>query len=378
MNRFMKLLTILLALAVLFAAACGDSDSSNNESNNGSDAGNGDLTDSGVPVGAPKILFVRPIDKATGVSVNTTVNVTFDREMDAGTFNNTSFGLKKGDVSVAIMVVYKDTTATLTPLSPLENGVTYTATVSTDVTDVAGKALESEKVWSFTTMLMAGNGPAAVDLGTAGDFVILAKSGISTTGTTAIVGDIAVSPVSASYVTGFSIAAPPTTHAKSPLVTGKILAADYDPPTPTKLTVAVLDMEGAYTDAAGRTLPDFTEHGAGNVDTMTLTAGLYKWGTNLEFANGVTLNGSADDVWIFQIAQDLQVGNGAIVTLSGGAQAKNVFWQVGGQVTIGTTARVQGILLTKTMIEMKTGAVLLGRAFAQTAVTLDGVAVTQP
>src|SRR5690554_3081358 len=252
MNRFMKLLTILLALAVLFAAACGDdSDSSNNNNRNnsadaGGDAGNGDLTDGGVPTGAPKILFVRPIDKATGVSVNATVNVTFDREMDAGTFNNASFALKKGDVAVAIMVVYKDATATLTPLSPLENGVTYTATVSTDVKDVAGKALETEKVWSFTTMLMKGSGPAAVDLGTAGDYVILAKSGISTTGTTAIVGDIAVSPVSASYVTGFSIVAPPTTHAQSPLVTGKILAADYDPPTPTKLTVAVLDMEGAY------------------------------------------------------------------------------------------------------------------------------------
>ncbi|MEO6098356.1 MAG: ice-binding family protein [Fibrobacteria bacterium] len=86
--------------------------------------------------------------------------------------------------------------------------------------------------------------------------MILAKTGISTTGTTAITGDIGVSPAAASYITGFSLKAPPTTYSTSPLVTGKVYAADYATPTPAKMTTSILEMEKAYTDAASRT-PNF-------------------------------------------------------------------------------------------------------------------------
>ncbi len=144
-------------------------------------------------------------------------------------------------------------------------------------------------------------------------------------------------------------------------------------------TTAVGDMETAYTDAAGRTLPNYTELYAGDVTGQTLTPGLYKWGTGvLVSAAGVTISGSATDVWIFQIAQNLTVANGAIVTLSGGALASNVFWQVAGQVTLGTTAAMKGIILCQTLIEMQTGATLNGRALAQSAVTLDANTVTKP
>ncbi len=230
--------------------------------------------------------------------------------------------------------------------------------------------------------LMAGSAYAAqpaVDLGTAGNFVILAKSGISTTGTTSINGDIGVSPIDSTAITGFGLIMDPSNQfATSSLVTGKVFAADYTSPTPTIMTAAVSDMETAYTNAAGRTLPDYTELGAGNIDGMTLTPGLYKWGTGVTIPNGVTLSGGSNDVWIFQIAQDLTVGNGAIVTLSGGAQAKNIFWQVAGETTLGTTSNVKGIILSKTAIVMNTGAKLNGRALAQTAVTLDANAVTAP
>jgi hypothetical protein len=145
----------------------------------------------------------------------------------------------------------------------------------------------------------------------------------------------------------------------------------------TLLTTAVSDMELAYTDAAGRTLPDFTELGAGNISGLTLVPGLYKWGTGVSIDTVVTLAGAANDVWIFQIAQDLTVANGAIVTLSG-AQAKNVFWQVAGQATLGTTADFKGTILSQTLISLNTGAVLSGRALAQTEVTLDQNAVTRP
>jgi len=210
--------------------------------------------------------------------------------------------------------------------------------------------------------------------------VILAKSGVSTTGTTAVVGDIGLSPAAASFVTGFALIADSTnTFSTSSLVTGKVYAADYTPPTPSNMTTAVSNMETAYTDAAGRATPDFTELYAGNISGRTLVPGLYKWGTGvLVTSAGVTLTGGADDVWIFQIAQDLTVNNSAIVTLSGGAQAKNVFWQVAGQATIGTGAQFKGIILSQTLISFNTGSELIGRALAQTAVTLNATSVTQP
>jgi hypothetical protein len=142
------------------------------------------------------------------------------------------------------------------------------------------------------------------------------------------------------------------------------------------LARTVYDMEAAYTDAAGRTLPDFTELGAGNIGGMTLAPGLYKWSTGVSIpANGVTLSGNNTDVWVFQIAQNLDVASGASVTLSGGAQARNIFWQVAGQTILGTTSDFTGVILCQTAIVMNTGATLTGRALAQTAVTLDANAI---
>ena len=113
-------------------------------------------------------------------------------------------------------------------------------------------------------------------------------------------------------------------------MTGKVYAADYAAPTPSNLTTAIGDMELAFTDAAGRA-PDVTELGAGNIGGMTLAPGVYKWGTGLLIPTDVTLTGSATDVWIFQIAQDLTVAAPRSV-LAGGALPKNVFWQVAGRV----------------------------------------------
>jgi hypothetical protein len=167
------------------------------------------------------------------------------------------------------------------------------------------------------------------------------------------------------------------TFATSSLVTGKAYASDYTAPTPATMTAAVSDMETAYTDAAGRTNPTATELGAGNIDGMTIAPGLYKWGTGVTIPTGVTLNcqGNSNAVFIFQISQDLTVGNGAIITLSG-CQAKNIFWQVAGQAILGTTSNFKGNILSQTLIDMQTGAALNGRALAQTAVTLDANSVT--
>lgn len=222
-------------------------------------------------------------------------------------------------------------------------------------------------------------GPSSINLGTAGDFVILTKTGISTTGTTSVVGNIGVSPAEATYITGFSLDLPAaSSYSTSSLVTGKVYAPSYAVPTPANISTAVSDMETAYTDGAGRTNPTATELGAGNIGGLTIAPGLYKWGTGVTIPTDVTLSGSSNDVWIFQIAQNLDISSAKKVILSGGARANNIFWVVAGQTTIGTNATFNGNILDQTAIVLNTGATLNGRALAQTAVTLDANAVTLP
>lgn len=218
----------------------------------------------------------------------------------------------------------------------------------------------------------------AVNLRSAGDYVILAESAISTVPPAVITGDLGISPMTATSVTGLSLIADSTNvFSTSAQVTGKVYAAADAIPTPANLTAAIGDMGLAFTDAAGRA-PDVTELGAGSIGGMTLAPGVYKWGTGVLIPTDLTLNGSATAVWIFQIAQTLTVSNAVAVHLTGGALAKNVFWQVAGSVDLGTTSHFEGIVLCQTMINLRTGASLAGRLMAQTAVTLDSSTVTQP
>ncbi|MCC5835062.1 MAG: DUF3494 domain-containing protein [Opitutales bacterium] len=229
---------------------------------------------------------------------------------------------------------------------------------------------------SLTHSLHAAQDP--VDLGSAGSFAILSKAGISTTGTTTIHGDIGVSPIDSTAITAFSLTLDATeTFATSPLVTGRVFASDYSEPTPANMTTAVGDMEIAYTDAAGRVSGDaITELGAGDISGQTVAPGLYKWGTGLLINADVYLSGPANKVWIFQIANNLTLADGARIILSGGAQPANIFWQVAGEVTLGTTAHFEGIILSNTAIHLNTGATINGALYAHTAVTLDSNAVT--
>jgi hypothetical protein len=220
---------------------------------------------------------------------------------------------------------------------------------------------------------------ASLNLGTAGNYVILAKSGISTVPPSAVTGNMGVSPIESSAITGFSLTLDSSGQfSTSSQVTGKVYAPDYAAPTPVNLTTAVSDMQTAYTDAAGRTLPDFTELGSGNIGGLTLAAGLYKWSTGVTIPTDVTLSGGSNEIWILQIAGDLTVAGGSAVILSGGAQAQNIFWQVAGGVGVdlGTTSQFAGTILTQAAINMETGASINGRLLAQTAVTLDANSIT--
>lgn len=219
-----------------------------------------------------------------------------------------------------------------------------------------------------------------VDLGTAGDYAILAKTGITTTAGTMIVGDIGVSPIAASAIVGFGLVLDPSGQfSTSSLVTGQVFASDYAAPTPTMLSAAIGDMEAAYTNAAGQADPDFVNLSGGNLNGEALTAGLYKWTSAVTITDSISLDGGGDpnSVWVFQIDNRLILENGSGIILTGGAQAQNIFWQTAEGATLGTGSHFEGILLTATDIAVQTGASVNGNLYAQTAVTLQGNSITQ-
>jgi len=224
-------------------------------------------------------------------------------------------------------------------------------------------------------------GPGDIVLGGAGNFEILTMAGISTTGVTSITGDIGVSPMAATGITGFGLIMDTNGQSShTPIVTGSVYASDYAPPTPANLTVAVADMLTAFTTANNLVTPaPIVDLYAGDISGRTLPAGLYKWSTGVLITNaGVTLTGGPNDTWVFQIAQDLTVNSSAIITLLGGAQAKNIFWVVSGQALLGTNVNFSGNILSKTLISLNTGAIVTGRLLAQTAVKLNTATVIMP
>jgi hypothetical protein len=325
---------------------------------------------------SPTKTSINPLNNVTGVPRNTAVEFTFSEEMDPLTINNSTFNLKQGATIVPGAVSYSGKTATFTPSSPLAAGTTYTATMTTGAKSLTGNSLAANTVWSFTTGGSTSS-LAVVNLGASANYVILAKSAINNISTSAVTGDLGLSPAATSYVTGLALTNA-TGYATSAQVTGKIFAADMADPTPINLTTAVSNMLTAYTDAAGRPSPDFSELGTGNIGGKTLVPGLYKWTTSVTMPSDVTISGSATDVWIFQISKDLTMSTAVKITLNGGALAKNIFWQVAGQATFGTTSHFEGIILSMTGITFQTGASINGRALAQTAVVLDANTITKP
>ncbi|HET8864136.1 MAG TPA: ice-binding family protein [Gracilimonas sp.] len=325
---------------------------------------------------APTVLSTNPANNDADVARNMAVTITFSEAMDPTTINANTFTLKQGTTTVPGDVTYSGTTATYTPTDIFSAGEVYTANISTGAKSAQGVALSSNTEWDFTT---AGSEEpiAAVDLGTAGNYVILAKTAINNNPTSAITGDLGLSPAATSYITGFALT-DNTGYATSDQVTGQIFAADMADPTPSNLTTAVGNMETAYNNAAGRENPDFVELYDGDIGGKTLTSGLYKWTSDVIVPASVTISGSADDVWIFQIAGNLNLSSDVEITLSDGAQAENIFWQVAGEVTAGTGSHFEGVILSMTGITLNTGATLNGRMLAQTAVILDANIVVEP
>lgn len=388
---------LLAALVVIATAGCGGGGGGSITAAPGVTVAPGAVGIAGGASTEPTVRSSSPMNGATNVptsqkvGIATSVVAIFSQPMNPLTINSApagsllTFTLREttgNNVPGTVSMNAASTVATFTPSATgLTPNTSYTATVSTAARHAAGAAMLNPVAWSFTTRAVASVGQSPVTLGTAGNFAILAKSGISNVPNSSVTGDIGVSPIAQTAITGFSVSADATnTFSRSTQVIGKIYAADFAPPTPAYMTTAVGDMEVAYIDAAARTLPDFTERGAGEIGGLTLVPGLYKWGTGVSISTHVTLSGSATDVWIFQVSGDLTQASATNVILTGGALAKNVFWQVagGGGVTIGTTAQFQGVVLTATAINLRTGASANSRLLAQTAVNLQQNSVTQP
>ncbi|MEX1241549.1 MAG: ice-binding family protein [Cyclobacteriaceae bacterium] len=317
----------------------------------------------------PAVSSTSPDNNAVGIARNNAITISFSTAMDPATINSSTIIIRQGSTVIPGDVTYSGTTATFTPTDSFLALTKYTITVTTGARTLAGNALPSNSESSFTT---GGSSSvrSVVILGDAVDYVIVAKTAINNSSTSTITGDLGLSPAATSYITGLALTNA-TGYATSSQVTGKLYAADMAAPTPDNLTVSVNNMVTAYNDAAGRTLPDFIELGTGNIGGKTLTPGLYKWTGNVTVPSSIVISGGADDVWIFQIAGNLTMSSAVNTTLSGGAQAKNIFWQVAGQATLGTTSHFEGTLLSKTGITLQTGASINGQLLAQTAVILD-------
>jgi hypothetical protein len=310
---------------------------------------------------APTVTTTNPLPGATGVAV---ITASFSEAMLISSIKASTFYLTgPGTVVIPGSVTYNFETriAQFVPNNSLAPDTGYTATVTTGVQDLAGNALAADHSWNFTTAV-SPSGQTSPVLGDAGDFVILAGSTITSTGATALTGDLGVSPGTA--LTGF----PPGTLTGTQHLGNSTSAS------------AMADLTTSYNDAAGRSVAPVVI--AGNLGGLTLPPGLYKSTSSLEISSGdLTLDakGNSDAVFIFQIASTLTTSSARKVILAGGAKATNIYWQVGSSATLGTTSSFRGTIMANQSITLNTGASLNGRALARIgAVTLAGNAVVIP
>jgi hypothetical protein len=277
--------------------------------------------------------------------------------------------------SIALVVLMASCTKDQAFQNPgLTSGMSLTGkSASLPINKSASLYSDSSAIDKSAKCLTVKGALSTVDLGVASNFAILSKSGITDVYKSAIIGDIGTSPI-----TGAALLV------SCAEVVGTIYTVDAAGPLPCRvtsaamLTAAVGDMQAAYSDAAGRINPDFLNLGAGNIGGQTLKPGLYKWTSAVVIPTDVTISGGPNDVWIFQVAGTLNMSSAVKITLAGGAQAKNIFWQTSGAVTLGTTSHFEGNVLSQTGINLQTGASLNGRMLAQTAVTLQMNTVNKP
>jgi hypothetical protein len=372
-------------------------------------------TGAGPNTTAPTITLTNPADLAPNVTLNTAVNATFSEAMNPttvlapGTFTLAVSGVGGAAVPGTVTYDINSDIATFTPLANLAPTTNYTATISNAATDVAGNALiagTTPNPWSFETGTTVGQ--LAPNLGAAATFGSLGgNAGITNQGIdTVINGDIGTTAAS-TLVTGFHDAGVGCTYTETGsnmgMVNGNI---DTAPPPPngtcseegTAATFSIaqqaaLAANAAYIDLSPASRPGGTDPGAGQLGGLTLPPGTYQaaLGSFLITGSDLTLDaqGDANAVWVFQMASTLTVGGPGAprqVILINGAQAKNVFWQVGSAATInpagggtmvGTIIASQGVTFSTVGIAAVT--TLNGRALSLNAsVTMVNTVINVP
>jgi hypothetical protein len=313
----------------------------------------------------PTVTLRNPDNGAINVPLNTAVNATFSELMDPLTIVTSNFTLANGLTPVLGQVVYDvpNLLGTFTPDASLSSGTTYTATVTNSVKDLAGNPMLVNNTWSFTTGGVLA--PAAVSLGNAASFGIMATAAITSTGASQINGDVSLEP-------GTSQGIPP------PQVSGTIHVNDATS------TLARADLLTAYNEL--KTLPvGITVLGGTDLGASFPTGiapGTYTSGSTMLVSTPLTLDGGGDAnaIWVFQIGSSLTTT--ANVLLSNGAQAKNVFWVSTEDATIGVGTTFNGNIISGRDTTTQTGVVVNGRimsgAITAGTIALDTTTVNVP
>jgi hypothetical protein len=371
-------------------------------------------TSASTDVTAPTVTQVNPADLATGVATNTAVNATFSEAMDPLTVKATSFTLTSAGAPVAgtVSVNPLNTIATFTPSANLAVNTTYTATVTTGVTDQAGNPLTLIKTWTFTTATVATVAPL-VALNMAQPFGTFGGSaGMTNMGTLTIVnGDIGTIATGTSMITGFHETSAfgndiyTETSLNSGAVNGviytctnSITGANSASPSAPECAVATqarLDAQTAYLALVAKPVGGASPAPGANLAGVTLLPGTYvaPAGSFMIQGGNLTLDaqGDANATWVFQMATTLTVGGpGAAapqsIILTGGALAKNVCWQVGSTATINAAGggTMEGTIIAQAGVKISTAdnvniVTLNGRALSLGAsVTMVNTVINVP
>lgn len=318
-------------------------------------------------IAAPTVTLTNPADKDTNVAVNTVVTATFSEPMDPSTINDTSFILMDGAVAVTGVVTYNGLIATFTPSTNLDSNTLYSATISTNAKNIVGTSLSNNYDWSFTTVSDTFN--PSINLRSVARFGIISGVGVSNNAGPSQINnlDVGIYPGVRSSITGFFV----VDGGPGLIVNGDFYAGNDAAPIPAMLIQAKADLTSAYLAAEGASSPAPATV-SGDIGGQTLAPGIYKSTSTLSIQNGnLTLDGQGDPnaEWIFQIASDFTTLGGSPfpspaggnVILIGGAQAKNVTWQVGSSATIGDYTSFKGNVLALTSITMNAFSQATGR-----------------
>jgi len=351
-----------------------------------------------------------------------------DRLREHSLYQNSDYNRQNTSGTVNGTISYSDKVAVFTPSEDLKEGTSYTFTVTNGIKSSDNIALENNHEWSFTTK---GNDSATtsgnldyrrvqnnydrdqenqieradrsfetnrsgldrneysenslnsprngnvnkIELGKAGQFVMLAKSDIHNESGSDITGQTGDGSLSEkkNKETAFadSVKQTRTDHVA-------VWQRNQDDTTSTEVSEAMEDMMSAYSDASMQNGDDSSGVENERFQSSVLTPGVHQWNDSLHIESEITLSGNENDVWVFKIGDNLTVHENTVITLTDGAHAENIFWFVEGEVTVGENAQFEGIILSMNDITLEKGAKINGRMFSQASITLNDNTITEP